>query len=60
LEEKILAGKLLGKIAKQDPQRTLQLVKKFSAEITNWAVCDTLGMQALKPLTVTHQKKFLH
>lgn len=54
LEEKILAGKLLGKIAKQDPERSLQLVESFSKEITDWAVCDTLGMQALKPIVKTH------
>src|SRR6266487_4653135 len=35
LEERILAGKLLGKIAKQDPEHALQLVEKFSAEITS-------------------------
>ena len=46
LEERILAGKLLGKIAKRDPTYALQLVENFSAEITNWAVCDALGMQA--------------
>ena len=32
LEERILAGKLLGKIAKQDPVHALQLVEKFSAD----------------------------
>ena len=57
LEEKILAGKLLGKIAKQDPAYALQLVEKFSTEITNWAICDALGMQALKPVVKTHQKE---
>lgn len=57
LEEKILAGKLLGKIAKQDPQHAVKLVEKFSSEITNWAVCDTLGMQALNPIVKTHEKE---
>lgn len=57
LEEKMLAGKLLGKIAKQAPQHAVHLVEKFSAEITNWAVCDTLGMQALKPIVKTHEKE---
>jgi 3-methyladenine DNA glycosylase AlkD len=56
-EEKILAGKLLGKIAKQNPQCALQLVESFSAEIANWAVCDTLGMQALKSIVKTHEKE---
>jgi 3-methyladenine DNA glycosylase AlkD len=53
-EEKILAGKLLGKIARQDPERSLQLVESFSKDISDWAVCDTLGMQALKPIAKTH------
>jgi 3-methyladenine DNA glycosylase AlkD len=57
LEEKILAGKLLGKIAKKDPVQTLQLVEQFSATIGNWAVCDTLGMQSIKPLVKSHQKE---
>jgi 3-methyladenine DNA glycosylase AlkD len=57
LEERILAAKLLGKIAKQYPAYALQLVEKFSTEITNWAVCDALGMQGLKSVVKTHQKE---
>ncbi len=53
-EEKILAAKLLGKMAKKNPQHTLQLIKRFSNEIEDWAVCDTLGMQSIKPLIKTH------
>jgi 3-methyladenine DNA glycosylase AlkD len=56
-EEKILAGKLLGRIARKDPLQSLELVEKFSTEIKDWAVCDTLGMQALKPIVKTHQKE---
>ncbi len=54
LEEKTLAAKILGKIAKQDPLLSLQLVKDFSGNIADWAVCDALGMQSLKPLVKTH------
>jgi len=57
LEERILASKLLGKIAKRYPANAVQLVENFSEEITNWAVCDALGMQALKPIMKTHQKE---
>lgn len=57
LEERILAGKLLGKISKRDPGYALQLVEQFSVEISNWAVCDTLGMQALKPIVKTYRKE---
>ena len=47
---------MLGKIAKKDPERSLQLFKQFAANINNWVVCDALGMQALKPLVNSHQE----
>jgi 3-methyladenine DNA glycosylase AlkD len=53
-ETRILAAKLLGKIAKKDPLKAIGLVNHFSTEIDNWAVCDTLGMQSLKPVLKTH------
>lgn len=56
-EEKILAAKLLGKIAKQDAEKTLELFEKFSATITDWAVCDALGMQSLHPIRKTNDKE---
>ena len=57
LEEKILALKMLGKIAKKDPDRSLKLIQLFAKNIGNWAVCDTMGMQGLKPVLKTHQKE---
>lgn len=57
LEEKILAVKILGKIAKKDPGRSLQLVQLFAENIGNWAVCDAIGMQGLKPILKTHQQE---
>jgi 3-methyladenine DNA glycosylase AlkD len=56
-EEKMIAAKMLGKIAKKDPERSLKLVQLFAKNISNWAVCDTIGMQALKPIVKTHQKE---
>ena len=56
LEEKILAVKILGKIAKKDPERSLKMVELFSRNIGNWAVCDAIGMQGLKPILKTHQQ----
>ncbi len=53
-EEKILAVKILGKIAKKDPDRSLKMVQLFAHDIGNWAVCDTIGMQGLKPIRQTH------
>jgi len=57
IEEKILAGKLLGQIAKKNPGKTLTLIKKFSKNISDWAVCDTLGMQAPKKINKSHAKE---
>jgi 3-methyladenine DNA glycosylase AlkD len=57
LEEKMIAVKMLGKIAKKDPDRSLKMVQLFAENIGNWAVCDTIGMQGLKPIVKTHQKE---
>ena len=57
LEEKVLAVKIVGKIAKKDPERSLKLVQIFAQNIGNWAVCDAIGMQGLKPILKTHQKE---
>ena len=59
-EEKLLASKILGRIAKKDPGRTLLLIEKFSKDISDWAVCDTLAMQSSKPLVKTHAKEIFH
>jgi 3-methyladenine DNA glycosylase AlkD len=56
-EEKLLAAKILGRIAKQDPGKTLALIEKFSRDISDWAVCDTLAMQSPKPIVKTHAKE---
>jgi 3-methyladenine DNA glycosylase AlkD len=47
-EEKMLAVKILARISKKDPERTLKLVKKFSKDISDWAICDTLGTQGIR------------
>ncbi len=57
LEEKTLAVKILGKIAKKDPERSLQMIELFAKNIGNWAVCDAMGMQGLKPILKTHQQE---
>lgn len=49
-EERLLAAKLLKVICKRDPLLSLQLVAGFSKDISDWAVCDTVGMQSLKPV----------
>ncbi len=57
LEEKVMAVKIVGKIAKKDPARSLKFVELFAENIGNWAVCDAIGMQGLKPILKTHQKE---
>ena len=57
IEEKVMAAKLLGNIAKKDPEKSIELFDKLSMSIDNWALCDTLGMQSLKPLVKTHSKE---
>ena len=55
-EEKLLAGKLLSVICKKDPMLALKLVTEFTKDISDWAVCDCVGMQSLKPVA----KKIQH
>ena len=52
----VVGGELhLHAIARKDAERSLKLVGNFSSSIGNWAVCDAIGMQALKPLVKSHQ-----
>src|SRR5262245_44992178 len=55
-EEKLLAAKLLNVICKKDPIVSLKLVSGFSKDISDWAVCDAIGMQSLKPVAKKIQK----
>lgn len=54
-EERLLAAKILGKHSKKNPDKTLQLTHDFSTELTDWAVCDALGMQSLKPIVEKYE-----
>ena len=56
-EEKLLAGKMLCVISKKDPTRALKLVTSFTKDISDWAVCDCVGMQSLKPVAKRIQKE---
>lgn len=49
-EEKLLAAKLLNVICKKDLLLSLKLVTGFTKDISDWAVCDAIGMQSLKPV----------
>lgn len=56
-EERLLAAKLLNVICKKDPLLSLKMVAGFSKNISDWAVCDALGMQSLKPVVKKIQKE---
>jgi 3-methyladenine DNA glycosylase AlkD len=57
LEEKIIAIKIVEKVGKNDPSQVLRVFRQFSKQIDNWAVCDGLGMQFLRGIAKTHEKK---
>jgi len=56
-EEKLLASKILGKFCKKDPKITLKLIKKFSKDICDWAICDTLAGQGVRKIVIIRQKE---
>ena len=56
-EERMLAVKLLSRNCRKDPDYTLRLVEDFSLEIDNWAVCDTLCSEAIRPILKLKNKE---
>lgn len=56
-EERLLAAKILGKICPTDPKKTLRLIQKFSRDIEDWCVCDTLAMQGIRRIAAAEQKE---
>ena len=59
-EECLLAAKILGAAARKHPEQTIALLEEFSSSIKDWAVCDTLGMQSVKPIAKKHQDAVLN
>ncbi len=56
LEERTLAAKILGRICKNDPVKTLKLIEKFSRDILDWPSCDTLATQGIRKIAKIKQK----
>jgi 3-methyladenine DNA glycosylase AlkD len=54
-EERLLATKLLGAVARQDPERTLRFVSTASKDLSDWAVCDTLGTQGVRSIALARR-----
>jgi len=57
-EERLLASKILGKICKTNPTKTLKIIQKFSKDISDWVVCDTLATQGIRSIINLKQKEF--
>jgi 3-methyladenine DNA glycosylase AlkD len=49
-EDRMLAVKILIRIAKKDPERSFGIFRSFLPGITEWSICDTLGMGLSKAL----------
>ena len=58
-EEQLLAAKILGSSARENPDRTIALLMEFSTNISDWAVCDTLGMQSVKMIAAKQENKII-
>jgi 3-methyladenine DNA glycosylase AlkD len=56
-EERVLAAKLLREVCKKDPEFSVKLISIFSKDISDWAVCDAVGMQSLKPVAKKMQNE---
>ena len=49
-EERLLAAKLLGALARQDPPRAIAFITGASPDLPDWGVCDTLGTQGVRKI----------
>ncbi len=56
-EEKMISAKLISKLSKISPDEAITAVEMFSANVNDWAICDTLGMQSLKPIAAKYEKE---
>jgi len=36
---------------KKDPEKALELIRKFSKNISNWVICDALATQGIRKIT---------
>ena len=59
LEEKILGAKILGKICKTDPDKTLNIVRRYVKKLNDWATCDTLATQGIRNISKIKEKEFI-
>lgn len=58
-EERLLASKILGRICSRDAEKTLKLIGKFSKDVADWAVCDTLATQGIRKIAKIKQAEII-
>lgn len=56
-EERLLSAKILGKICRKDAEKTMKLLEKFSKDVCDWAVCDTLATQGIRGIAKEKQEE---
>ena len=49
-EERLLATKILGRAARKSPAETWSTAREFAEDLSDWATCDTLGMEGIRGL----------
>jgi 3-methyladenine DNA glycosylase AlkD len=58
-EERMLAVKILVRLAKNQPDLAIKLTRQYSMELSDWAICDTIGMGVSKALMKKHKDRIL-
>ena len=59
-EERLLASKILGKICNKNQKKSLELIKRFSNDLNDWAVCDALATQGIKKIAFENKKEIFN
>lgn len=48
-EERLLAAKLIGRLAKKQPREAWETIQHFTPDISDWPTCDTLATESVRP-----------
>ena len=58
-DERVIAAKMLERLGKREPERTLELAASFVADIRNWEECDQLACFGLRNVVQRHPEAVL-
>ena len=58
-DERVIAAKMLERLGKREPGRTLELAASFVADIRNWEECDQLACFGLRNVVQRHPEAVL-